>query len=67
MSDDHDGIDAYVINSLRDIKGELKDLRDEFEKYVTHHEFGPVKLLVYGFAALILGAVMTAVIAKVVG
>ena len=63
---------AQAINFGRDI-GEIKDsvksMRDDMnsmkQQYVTRAEWMPVRTMVYGFAALVLVAVVSALIALV--
>ena len=42
-------------------------LEQEREEWITSSEFAPVKLLVYGMTGLMLGAVILALLALVVG
>ncbi len=45
----------------------LKEMEEKIDKhYVTKNEFKPVKLIVYGMTAIILGTVLTAVVTGVV-
>jgi len=44
----------------------LSRLDSKFEEYITRHEFTPVKILTYGFAGIVLVAVITALITSVV-
>lgn len=52
---------------IRQMREEMARLRADFEEYVTHSEFFPVKLIAYGLAGgvmlTVLGALLTKVIA----
>ena len=51
---------------LKTIANDVRDIKQQFDKYVTKHEFRPVMLLAYGFAATIMTSVVAAIIALVV-
>lgn len=44
----------------------IKSSNEKFKNYVTSHEFAPVKLIVYGLAAVSMGAVLTKLVQLVV-
>ena len=53
---------------LERMQRDLKDLKDESrEQYVTKTQFEPVQRLVYGMVGLVLIAVITALMAIIVG
>jgi len=56
----HEMNDKITVASL-----ELKQLKEEVQKLVTRHEFLPVKLIAYGFAACIFTSVLAALLSKV--
>jgi hypothetical protein len=72
MSDIQDKVASLGERSARAeqrLDGHDKDeeaLGKKFEKYVTHTEFLPVKLLVYGFAAAMLMGVIAALLRTVI-
>ncbi|TQF41159.1 hypothetical protein UNPF46_08545 [Bradyrhizobium sp. UNPF46] len=55
---------------LIELRTEMRGLRDDFKdaksQYVTRSEFWPVKMLVYGFAGLLLSSVVMALLVLVV-
>jgi len=53
---------AVIARDIDYIKKAIDDIR---KNYVTQQEFKPVRLIVYGFAAIVLTAVVGAVIALV--
>ena len=44
----------------------LKDIADEFKKYVTLDRFNPVEKIAYGFVTIVLTAVVVALVALVI-
>jgi len=50
---------------LKTIGNDVKELKEEFDNYVTKHEFRPVMLLAYGFAATVLTSTVAAIVALV--
>lgn len=61
------GLDRDIISMRQSVAAELVSIRNMIEsKYVTVIEFRPVKVLVFGFTALILSAVIGAIIALVI-
>ena len=56
-----------ICQNIDGIHTSLKDLNNKLDnKYVSNESFFPVKLLVYGFAGMILVAVVAALIGLVV-
>ena len=67
MGDENDAsLLARLDERVKAMQVELHTLTSKFEHYVTHIEFGPVKLIAFGLAGLILSAVIAAVVASVV-
>ena len=53
--------------TIRDVYEQIDALREDIKDgYVTKDEFRPVRMIVYGLASLILVAVATALVARVV-
>lgn len=65
MDDEHSML-ARLDERVKSMQVELHALTSKFEQYVTHIEFGPVKLIAFGLAGLILSAVIAAVVASVI-
>jgi hypothetical protein len=63
--DDERSLLARLDERVKSMQVELHSLTAKFEQYVTHVEFGPVKLIAFGLAGLILSAVIAAVVASV--
>ena len=66
MDDDQHSMLARLDERVKSMQTELHSLTAKFEQYVTHIEFGPVKLIAFGLAGLILSAVIAAVVASVI-
>lgn len=58
------GIIKSEVSAVKKIVDEIKKMIEE--KYVTKIEFEPIKKIVYGMVAVILGTVLVAIIALVV-
>lgn len=61
-----------VDSDLRDVaadvqvlKSQIDAVKEQFDKFVTRHEFTPVKLLVYGLTGSTLAGVVGAIMSKV--
>lgn len=54
-------------NAVAALQVEVRNLREDIMNLVTKAEFFPVKAIAYGLAAGSMGAVISAVIAQVVG
>ena len=63
--DDERSLLARLDERVKSMQVELHSLTAKFEQYVSHVEFGPVKLIAFGLAGLILSAVIAAVVASV--
>lgn len=62
----NDDILLHVLDErLKSIQKDVHDMKTSMGNYVTQHEFRPVMLLVYGFAATALAAVIAALVALV--
>jgi len=64
--DDEHSMLARLDERVKSMQGELHTLTAKFEHYVTHIEFGPVKMIAFGLAGLILSAVIAAIVASVI-
>ena len=64
--DDERSLLARLDERVKSMQAELHSLTSKFEQYVTHIEFGPVKLIAFGLAGLILSAVIAAIVASVI-
>lgn len=53
-------------NLLARIDERVKSMQEELHRFVTRHEFQPVKLITYGLAGLVLSTVLATVIARVI-
>lgn len=74
----HDEKLELVIESLKKdveyIKDMLKDLKDYFirtqekneKKFVTHDQFRPVKLIVYGMVSIIMVSVLGSILSNII-
>ena len=60
MSDKIDDLQEIVLESFKELKKELKD------NYVSNDKFLPVKILTYGFAGILLTAVILALVSNVI-
>lgn len=56
---------GQIGNDVVGLKVEVKNMADNIEKLVSKAEFFPVKVIVYGLAAGSMGAVLTAIISRV--
>lgn len=57
-----------VTDMGRRMEGQLNKIEQaQVQDYVTRDEFKPVRLIVYGMVGIILAAVLTAIIALVIG
>lgn len=50
---------------ITNLTKETKELKEEFIKYVSRHEFIPVKLIVFGMAGTILTSALVLILSKV--
>jgi len=66
MGDEEHSLLARLDERVKSMQIELHNLTSKFEQYVTHIEFGPVKLIAFGLAGLILSAVIAAIVASVI-
>ena len=56
-----------IAERLAVVAEDLKEIRAKLDThYVTHHEFRPVKMIVYGMVGGVLMSVLTAVLVSVV-
>ena len=65
MDEEHSLL-ARLDERVKAMQIELHAMTVKFEQYVTHIEFGPVKLIAFGLAGLILSAVIAAIVASVI-
>ena len=65
MDENEHSMLARLDERVQSVQRELHTLTGKFNEYVTHTEFTPVRLLVYGLAGLLLSSVVAAVIATV--
>ena len=57
---------TLLVERVHQARAEIAEIKDTLDRYVTQHEFSPVKLLAYGMAGLILTAVISALVASVI-
>lgn len=66
---EHDGFLARIDERVYHLRRSLEDFRDEvrkeFESFVRMSRFRPIEVVVWGLVTLILSAVLTALLAKV--
>lgn len=64
---DHDlySLLARIDERTLDLDKRLDHLDKRLEEYITRHEFTPVKLIAYGFSAIVFASVVTALVTTV--
>ena len=62
------GVDvAVILNKTSYIEREVADIKSKLEgDYVTQDQFEPVKKIVYGLVAIVLGGAVTALISLII-
>lgn len=65
MSDPGEGQQSLEVKSAL-LYERVRQITESLKNYVTKQEFVPVKLLVYGYTAIILGAATTALMSTVI-
>lgn len=55
---------ARLDERMSAVQRDVSALRAEFHKYVTKHEFAPVKLIAFGLAALVLATTVSALMSR---
>lgn len=66
MTPDETKLLVRVDERTKGLVASVSKLEEKFDEYVTHHEFTPIRLIVFGFAGLILTSVIAAIVASVV-
>ena len=56
---------ARIDERTLDLDRRLDHLDKRLEEYITRHEFTPVKLIAYGFSAVVFASVVTALVTTV--
>ena len=58
---------ARIDERLKNLDQDVKDLNEEFHKYVNKQEFAPVKLLVFGITGILLTSTLIVILSKTIG
>lgn len=56
---------AAIETQLDGVISTQKEFKDLLEKYVTHVEFSPVKLIAFGMVSVLLASILVAIIGAV--